>query len=177
MKSPPRTRRCQSAAASDEATARSTPTTIESDSSGGIRVTALTYERAPTEAAACTASPYSSSPAPLHGLDQIITLLVGCHPVSPSSVVTYQSCFGEGCSVVREHRHSQYDQTTQRQQSFGHASLLGCGTAERLSIPHRLQARKTGFSSGAGTGPTVSRGSHKACRRRVGVNKTLNGQI
>ena len=60
------------AAVPDEATAGSIPTTIERNSSSGIRVTALTQKRAPT-ATACNAGPHSS--APLHGLDEILNTL------------------------------------------------------------------------------------------------------
>jgi hypothetical protein len=93
-------------ASSDEATAGSTPTTIERDSSGCIRVAALTRKRASAAAAACKASPRSSTP--LHGLDEILkTLFSRLIPCDGGlRVVSRESCFRQGCCAVREHRRS-----------------------------------------------------------------------
>jgi hypothetical protein len=99
-------------AATDEATAGSTPTTIERDSSGCIRVTALTRKRASAAAAARKTSPRSSTP--LNGLDEILKTLVfgrlilngGFRVVFPSNAVPRESCFREGCCALCERRRS-----------------------------------------------------------------------
>jgi hypothetical protein len=94
-------------ASSDEATACSTPAPIERDSSGCIRVAALTRKRASAAAAACKASPRSSTP--LHGLDEILKTLFFSRLILCDGglrVVSRESCFRQGCSAVREHRRS-----------------------------------------------------------------------
>jgi hypothetical protein len=95
-------------ASGDEATAGSTPTTIERDSSGCIRVAALTRKRASAAAAASKASPRSSTP--LHGLDEILKTLFPSRLILCDGgglrVVSSESCFRQGCCAVGEHRRS-----------------------------------------------------------------------
>jgi len=95
-------------ASGDEATAGSTPTTIKRDSSGCIRIAALTRKRASAAAAASKASPRSSTP--LHGLDEILKTLFLSRLILRDGgglrVVSRESCFRQGCCAVREHRRS-----------------------------------------------------------------------